>query len=590
MKALIVFLKNPLLYIFITALVLRTVYLTEIPGGFHVDEVKAGWNAYSILKTGRDDWGNLYPLYYDSFGDFRPTGIIFSIIPSIVIFGLNEFAVRFPSAFFGSLTVIPLFYFIKILLVQNKLIQKDINLIAYSSAGLIALSPWHISLSRATSEGIIAICLALSGLTLFTATTLKSNIIKFNTVFYYFLSFLFFITSYFFYHNTRLLIPAFAVTSFFFLIVNDFKLSKDKLKLFFSKKPAVILLILLCLATIYFASQKEARGRFSQVSIFSNLDIKRDLDKYPFELGPGRVLEARLFFNKPLSYARRFFEEYARYFSSDFFIVYGSAKPVRYEIAGMGIITYVEFALIFIGLIASGKYRLPLLPIALLLIAPLPAALTTEDAPNMHRALFMIPFLSVLMAYGLYYLYRLNMRKFLLPVFFALFIFNFAFFLHMYLIHNPVHEPIPLYRNASAKQLALKIDELDNKFDRVIITNIPDSIYPWLAFYTKVDPAIFNKVALARQKGVWSYKNLEFSAQRCPSRDAFKYQTSKKVLVIDAEGCNGKDVKYPPYIKINGEIKRPDGAVTYTLWEEDKELRKFYPELEPKEASVSADL
>ena len=76
-----------LLIIFGVGLFFRTYCLGSIPYGFHVDEAKAAWNAYSILKTGMDDKGNWLPMYYDSFGDFRPTGLLYTIIPSLMIFG-----------------------------------------------------------------------------------------------------------------------------------------------------------------------------------------------------------------------------------------------------------------------------------------------------------------------------------------------------------------------------------------------------------------------------------------------------------------------------------------------------------------------
>lgn len=580
MKAIKKLIQNPLLYIFLFALLLRTFSLGEFPAGFHVDEVKAGWNAYSILKTGRDDWDHPFPMYYDSFGDFRPTGIIYSIIPSILIFGLTEFATRFPGAFFGALSVIPLFFLTKYFLRKTE-DNPAKKIVPYSAAFLFAISPWHIALSRATSEGILAMFLALTGFAFF-AKALQNDQPKRNYLVIYLLSLISLLLSYFFYHASRLLIPILLGTIYLYESGLTPVINSGNLKKLLSKKSAIIVLILICATTVVFATDKQATGRFSQVSIFSDLGIKHDLDKYPFELGPGKVLEARIFFNKPLSYTRRFIEEYAGYFSSDFFLVYGTAKPIRYEIAGMGLVTYVEFILLFLGIIAVGKYRFSTLPLFLLILSPLPAALTTEDSPNLHRALFMIPFLSVLMAYGFYYLYELNKKqKFILPLTILFFIFNFSFFLEMYFAHNPVHEPIPLYRNATAKQLAIKIKDEQPNYDKILVTNIPDSIYPWYAFYTKQDPAIFNNIAMKRLEGVWQYKNIEFSAQRCPSRDAFKLPNPENTLVIDAEGCDGKDAIFPPYISIKYQLKRPDSGVSHTFWVEDKQMRKDHPELDP---------
>src|SRR5258708_5472397 len=98
-----------LIVIFIFALFLRVYRLDTFPLGFHVDEAKVAWEALSILKTGRDDHGNLLAVHYNSFGDYRPTGIFYTTIPFIILLGRNIFAVRFSSALFGALTVFPIY-------------------------------------------------------------------------------------------------------------------------------------------------------------------------------------------------------------------------------------------------------------------------------------------------------------------------------------------------------------------------------------------------------------------------------------------------------------------------------------------------
>src|SRR5260221_13037761 len=100
-----------LVFIFLLALFIRLFKLDTFPLGFHVDEAKVAWESLSILKTGQDDHGNLLALHYNSFGNYRPTGIFYSTIPSLILFGKTNFAVRFPSAFFGALTVFPLYAF-----------------------------------------------------------------------------------------------------------------------------------------------------------------------------------------------------------------------------------------------------------------------------------------------------------------------------------------------------------------------------------------------------------------------------------------------------------------------------------------------
>src|SRR3989338_4260655 len=83
---------------------LRLWQLGKNPPGFYSDEALYGYEAYSLLKTGRDQFGNFLPISIAGFGDYRPALYIYSTIPFIAIFGLTEFATRLPSAMFSIFT------------------------------------------------------------------------------------------------------------------------------------------------------------------------------------------------------------------------------------------------------------------------------------------------------------------------------------------------------------------------------------------------------------------------------------------------------------------------------------------------------
>lgn len=541
-----------LLLIFLLALFLRTFRLSTFPFGFHADEARVGWNALSILKTGKDDRGKAFALYYNTFGDFRPTGIFYLTIPSIALFGRTEFAVRFPSALFGALTIFPLYLLTNLISGKKKNGNWPFN-IGHLASFLLAINPWHLSVSRATSEVIISLFFALWGLYFFVKGInqkfVKSFVISFSLL----------VISYFFYHSIRLSAPLFVGT----IIVYYWKeIKKSNLV-----KISLLTLGSLVLFTLVFTSNKEARGRFSQVSIFSDLDVAYELSRMPFEEGPNKVFIARLFHNKVSTYTRRFINEYTKYFSSNFFLVSTEARPTRYQTVGVGLLTYVEFALLIAGLVAIAQKKAVSLPLILFLIAPVPAALTTEDAPNLHRALFMIPFLMIIEAYG----FSLLSEKFKTPMlhttyYILLFLsLNSVFYLHMYYVHSKVH--LPLYRNVGAKELALYLNKVQKDYDKIILTNIPDDPYPWIAFFTGRDPKIFNKDAISREKGTWTSENFIFTGQRCPSRDAFEKPDVKRLLVVDADACASESkLKSRSDVKILETIRRPDESEVYTLW------------------------
>src|SRR3990167_1719234 len=108
-------LKNnlALLAIVILAAVLRFWQLGQNPPSLDWDEAAHGYNAYSILKTGRDEYGYKFPLYFRSFDDYKPPIYTYLVVPSIAIFGLNDFAVRFPSALIGVFAIMFTYFLVK---------------------------------------------------------------------------------------------------------------------------------------------------------------------------------------------------------------------------------------------------------------------------------------------------------------------------------------------------------------------------------------------------------------------------------------------------------------------------------------------
>lgn len=539
-----------LFLIFLLALVLRLFRLGAFPYGFHADEVRVGWNAFSILKTGRDDRGNKFALYYDTFGDYRPTGIFYLTIPSIVILGRNELAVRFPSALLGALTVFPLYFF-----VVEVTKKKNLGLI---SALFLAISPWHIEVSRATSEVAISTFFALFALYFF-VLFIKTQKWKFTS-----LSIIFVAISYLLYHAIRFLAPPFyLIIALYYL--RDIKKTKVKWIVIGS-------LVAVFLLSLYFSITPEAKKRFSQVSIFSDIDISYEISRIRSE-NKTRNLLTTIFDNKEVIYTRRFLNEYAIYFGGGF-LLGDLARPYRYTTPGAGLLTYVEVVFFVLGIIKIAKEKRSFLPLALLLIAPIPAAITAEDAPNLHRAFFMVPFLMTIEAYGLTHLLSFSKKhssKIMVSIF-ALLILNLAFFLHMYFSHSQIHKPFiknlvldgSSYRNVGAKELVFELEKLKGRYDKIIVTNSPDDPYPWYAFFTGKDAKDFNSYAIKRVGGSWTYGNLVFSNLRCPSDDSFVEPNPEKLLVIDSWLCAYESkIRDGLPIKVIDKIKRPDGSEVY---------------------------
>jgi len=560
MKVIKKIIKNPLFWIFIIAIILRIYKLGVFPYGFHEDEAKVAWNTLSILKTGRDDQGGLLSLYYNSFGDYRPTGIFYFTIPSITIFGRTEFATRFPVALFGALTIFPLYFLVEILNRDKKHKKRSINT-ALLAGFLLAISPWHIELSRATNEVVISTFFAISSLFFF-IKLIKTGNKKFGIF-----TILSILISYLLYHSIRFLGPLFFVILFLWFL-KEIRHKKNKTWIW----TCIITTFLL---TIFFSVGKAGLARLNEVSIFNNPDTSYEIQRIKTE----DLTKSRLTFfvdNKLVVYFKKFADEYAGYFTGDFLIGSG-AKPYRFTTPGTGIITYIETVLLIVGLIEIIKGKRNLLPLLLLLAAPLPAALTTEDSPNLSRAFLMLPFFIFIEAYGLERIFQFS-RKYKERIkigILTLLILNFSYFLYMYFNHSINHQPFvsnyfvdsPTYRDVGALELSLKIDSLKTKYDKIIITDFPDSIYPWYAFFTGKDPTDFNKT-YKDSTNERDYGNIIFSEEKCPSDENPLKYGKQKILIVDSWECPYQSqIRDGSPLKVVEKITRSDGSEVYALLE-----------------------
>jgi hypothetical protein len=57
--------------VLLLAAALRFIDLERVPPGLNVDEALNAYEAYSILRTGRDEWGRVFPVTFRAFNDYR---------------------------------------------------------------------------------------------------------------------------------------------------------------------------------------------------------------------------------------------------------------------------------------------------------------------------------------------------------------------------------------------------------------------------------------------------------------------------------------------------------------------------------------
>ena len=111
--------------VLLLAFLLRVLWLDIYPSGFTPDEASFGYDAFCILKSGKDQWGKTLPLVLESFGDFKPPLYAYILVPFVWLLGLSRPVVRLPNALLGTAAVYVVYLLMKEILRSLRLTQND---------------------------------------------------------------------------------------------------------------------------------------------------------------------------------------------------------------------------------------------------------------------------------------------------------------------------------------------------------------------------------------------------------------------------------------------------------------------------------
>lgn len=487
---------------------LRIYQIDKFPPSLNWDEVSHGYNAYSILKTGADEWGMRFPLIFRAFGDYKlPVYIYLTVIP-VWLFGLSAFSVRLVSVLAGTLAIPGIFLLARELISGRgsdpKVVsglEKGSDPIGLVSAFLLAICPWHFFISRPALEANLALTFAIFG-----AYFLLKGLRHHTSLIW---GSIFFALTMHTYNTYRVFTPLLLLG---FIGIFRKKLFKNS-KLKISHLASAIILILASALVGYQIYNHTGTARYGKLSILSDNAI--------YNIGQSRAnsklpsFVSKLVYNRPVYFVSAAGLNYINYFSPQFFyqtmgVQDQFAIPYK-NILGLPILFLAVVGLIL--LLPGLKATTNRFVLFWLLISPIAAALTA-DPPQALRPTPMIVALIVLATFGLLRLCQFLADTLKLPklnyIFVAYFLIicavAFGRYIQDYFTNYTMNYSFAWQYGYSQAISYLK--DHQNEYDRVFITKGYGEPHIFYAFYTHLDPKVLqsgaNTIRFTQSNWYWT--------------------------------------------------------------------------------------
>lgn len=552
------------------AFFVRFYSLDRVPASLYYDEVDYGYQAKSLIETGKDYRGELSPFYVHSFNDIRaPIPAYFAVLTTLV-FNSPELKVRMPSVLTGVLIVF-LAYYLVLLITKN-------FWAAFLTGLVFASSPWQIQYSRFSHEAMPMLLFYLLGVIFFYKAIQGKRSFR-----HLILSAVLFSLSVYCYRTMSFFVPL------TFLII--FLIYKKELLSFFGlKKLSLIVLVSgVIIVPFLYATTFGAPDlpRINQLSITSNPQIpiwvqrNREIDSNDFldpEIGKRASTLSFFFHSKPLSYFNTFWQNYYRNFSPDFLFIKGDPN-LRQSIGKTGELFYIDILPLFAGLFYLFK-KLKLKENQFLLVwflaAPIPASLTIDGAQHASRLFIFSAPLLILIGFGwwqmIIFIRKIKFNKLFYAVIFGLWIFLFVFYLHNYFVHYPIDSARDF--GYGFKQIMTRLSAEEPKFDKVLMGSSNDPPIIYYLFWSNTNPSFLHQHGTAFSQTYKDKNNplnkiavIDWPQDKRASRfsdnleDNVLYLLTQKELLIDLQ--NGGEM--PEGVQLLYYVNYPDNETSFYL-------------------------
>ncbi len=533
--------------IFIIAALIRIPNLKNLPDGFFTDEAALGYNAWSIWKTGKDEWNQFLPSTLQSFHDYKPAVYAYLAIPFVAIMGLTEAATRTPAALFGSILPVIVYFWLLSIFNEQKKTKKHALAVASLTALIITFTPWHWEVSRTAIEAGVAICF----------TMMIFLLLRFQKRWCLVLAIILSLITLNTYHTARLILP---ILLFFAALLNQVKFKK-----------IVGLWAILIFGLGIFLSFTGSKERFYQISLFNDtqvLALREEAIREDGGIGVTPLWLTRLSHNKPMSLVFAFVDNYLTNTSLGYLFV-GGVQPQRTAIPGTGqfllfLLPFFLCGLIFtISQVKNNNFQRWLL--ISLLIAPIPASITYPELPHAYRTLFLLVPISIVIAQGIVFTFefleqnfikikgvpKTILKKWQKPLLVLskialvlLLAWNVIQAWHQYARHQQVHQP--WHRTSGYLPMVNYLNQITNRENRrIVITDIYMEPYIFILFYNQIAPEKYQALKQKRlsryeldvKKMIeWQMFEYTFSRKKCP-HDPLTNLNLDNIYLVDL-GCD----------------------------------------------------
>jgi len=484
--------------IVIVAAFVRFIGLDKSPASLGFDEAALGYNAYSLLKTGRDEYGNFLPLSLRSFNDFKPALYSYLTIPFIFFGGLNDTTTRMVSAMAGVVSLIFLFLFL-LKFIKNKYLLL-------LSFAILSFQPWRIHFSRNAFEANLSACFFIAGCWFLINTKKKFRM---------FLSILFFAAAIYSYHSARLSAPLILIFWALDPIKRVFK--KDfwrgmisYIKNNYIRIMPLVGLIMLCAPIFLVNSGGNVLTRFKQENVFSKF--------YPYSprelVSPisslyylGGIISGHIFsYVSPINLNERIFQW---------------VKMSPMFIVRMGMFGWLEgifFIFGFLYLVKMVRRSFKMRFLVYWIVAGIAPAAATWTWYHPLRSLNIYPALEIIVALGVCQVFgyvnsivmSVFVKKGLLAGFVAIMAVSAIYTINNELLYSP-YENNGEYQPGGYKEGMPYLKSIQDDYEKVIIDSPHAQNYIFLLFYQQFDPATIQSYAGIRPKpGVLGNLNFDF--------------------------------------------------------------------------------